>query len=467
MPKIKWKNVPILRIGNIISEQHLCARCSDCSGTFQYNPQVGEEANAGGERTFKVLFTPDDQTVFDIVEHEIIIDVLPKLQPQLTWDPPVISYGNPLTAENALCCTSDQPGYFVYDGDGVSPLFKLAPIELAAYKDRKKRGEVPDGEDAPIILDSGKYVVQVNFVPDESDTYATASLAVNLTIDRLIVELDYGPFEDIYYGDAVKKDKHLSAKIVGIALGFLPPNDQLSGGGNPLVESSSFGSFSYNLTEGTLLKAGTHDVEVTYEPTDKKNFSTAVVTVPLQVKRHAPEVVWPTIKPITYSVLLSDKQLCATVKPNARDLNETIAGELTYSWNTGHRFAKVGRHPISCTFTPEDSFNYSTTHVDREISVRRFAPKIEWEKPEEIFEGQKLTDVQLNATCDFPDLTLADGKLEYDPKLGAKLESGEHHLLCKFVPNPAVKDNFDLRKAFTEVTIFIAPTRGGVKSRGR
>ena len=458
-PKIKWSNVPILRIGNIISEQHLCARCSDCSGNFQYDPCVGEEANAGGKRTFRVVFTPDDNTIYDTVEHKIVIDVLPKLQPQLTWDPPVVSYGNMLTAENALCCTSDQPGYFVYDGDGVPPSFKLSPPELESYIERKERGEISEEEEGKLILDSGKYVIQVNFVPAEGDTYAPASLAVNLTIERLVVELDYGPFEDIYYGDFIDKDKHLSAKITGIALDFLPPYDEASGGMSPITENSSFGTFSYNLVAGELLKAGTHDAVVTYEPNDKKNFSTAVVTVPLKVKRHEPEVVWPTMKPITYSTLLSEKQLCATVKPNTRGINETIAGELTYSWNIGHRFAKVGRHPISCTFTPEDGFNYGTTHVEREISVRRFAPKIDWEKPEEIFEGQKLTEVQLNATCDFPSLTLDDGKLEYDPKLGTKLESGEHHLLCKFVPNPAVKDNFDLRKAFAEVTIYSTNAR--------
>ena len=349
-PKIKWSNVPILRIGNIISEQHLCARCSDCSGNFQYDPCVGEEANAGGKRTFRVVFTPDDNTIYDTVEHKIVIDVLPKLQPQLTWDPPVVSYGNMLTAENALCCTSDQPGYFVYDGDGVPPSFKLSP-ELESYIERKERGEISEEEEGKLILDSGKYVIQVNFVPAEGDTYAPASLAVNLTIERLVVELDYGPFEDIYYGDFIDKDKHLSAKITGIALDFLPPYDEASGGMSPIIENSSFGTFSYNLVAGELLKAGTHDAVVTYEPNDKKNFSTAVVTVPLKVKRHEPEVVWPTMKPITYSTLLSEKQLCATVKPNTRGINETIAGELTYSWNIGHRFAKVGRHPISCTFT--------------------------------------------------------------------------------------------------------------------
>ena len=121
--------------------------------------------------------------------------------------------------------------------------------------------------------------------------------------------------------------------------------------------------------------------------------------------------------------------------------NETIA-EMT-SWNIGHRFAKVGRHPYHVRSPPRTA---STTvpHMWTVKSTYDALPKIDWE-PEEIFEG-KLTDVQLNTTCDFPDLTLDDGKLDYDPKLGAKLEAGEHHLMCKFVPNPAVKDNFDLRK---------------------
>jgi hypothetical protein len=457
-PTIKWAKVPVLRIGNMILKKHLCAKCSDCKGEYVYDPPVDTRADAGGERTFTVTLLPFDQTIYDVVTYSIVIDVVPKLKPELTWDAPVIAFGNRLSKENALCCRSDKPGYFTYAGDGVPHAFTLTPKQLANLTEEDKAKIAA----RPAILDSGKYVVQANFFPEDAENYSQQSLAVTLTVDRLVVELEYGPFADVTYGDAVKEDLHLTARITGIALEFLPTT-----GPDAKVTDSSFGSFSYNTTAGTLLKAGTHEITVTYTPTDTTNFSTAVVSVPLKVGRHQPVVDWPAIKAIYYSTLLSETQLCAKVLPNNRDLKETIVGELTYSWNIGHRFAKVGRHPVSCTFVPEDGFNYGTTHIEKEISVRRFPPKIDWERPEEIFEGQKLTEKELNATCDFPDLTLEDGKLEYDPPLGTKLESGEHHLLCKFVPNPKVKDNFDLRKAYSEVGIFIAPTRGGVKSRGR
>ena len=92
--------------------------------------------------------------------------------------------------------------------------------------------------------------------------------------------------------------------------------------------------------------------------------------------------------------------------------------------------------------------------------------RVFWERPDEIFEGMKLTIDQLNATHNFPHLTPNDGKLVYDPPLGKKLESGEHNLLCTFVPHDNVKDNFDLRENYVEVAIFVAPVRGGMKSRG-
>jgi hypothetical protein len=447
-PIIRWEHFPILRFGNPIEKQHLSAICTDCSGTFAYDPPLGHIPISGGEQNFTVIFTPTDRTVYDIAEFVLPVNIINKLQPVIQWEPKPVYFGTEFNQKNAFNAVSDQRGYWEYVGAG---------IHVQVTEDGQRVGAL-----TPVLRPRGSYILQANFTPIDTYNYEMTSMVVTILVLPLQIELSYGPFPDLTYGDALRPE-HFRAEII------LPHREQLPSD-TAYIESSTFGSFSYSHIVGTILKAGTHNLQVIYSPNDSENYIRAVLDIPLKVQRHKPLVNWKKPSSIQYSDLITDKQLCAWVSDNERDLpvdKRRIEGLITYSPLLGHRFPTVGRHKIKCTFVPEDAFNYSTVHIEYEISVRRYPVKIEWNKPEEIFEGQKLTEEQLNATHDFPNLTPADGELVYDPPLGKKLEAGEHHLLCKFVPHPNVKDNFDLRLSYAEVTLFVAPTRQGMKSRGR
>ena len=96
------------------------------------------------------------------------------------------------------------------------------------------------------------------------------------------------------------------------------------------------------------------------------------------------------------------------------------------------------------------------------MSVRRAAPKIIWPRPADIFEGTRLSAVQLNATVDFADFGPHIGVLVYDPPLNAKLEIGLHELKVTFVPTEGERDNFDFSSGCNvfRTEQLVAPVRG-------
>ena len=455
-PTIVWTNVPIIRFGNAVEEKHLNATVAECTGLFVYEPVVGVVPVSGGKQEFKVVFTPDDLTLYDVMDLTITVDVEPKLKPNLSWDSKPVSYGTPIGLDNVLNATTDQEGYWEYEGSGVF-VTKDQSGQLVVNSDADKEA---------ILKPCGSYIVQATFYPVDAFNYEHVSLVGTVVVEKMAIALTYGPFPEVTYGTITTED-HFKASLLGETI---CASAIAAGGANATTKDSSFGTFTYSHTAGLILKAGTHDFEVKFIPSDLENYTEAGIVSHLKVLRHEPDVKWKKPSSIQYSDLISEKQLNAWVSDNVRDLpkdKQKIDGTITYSLEMGHRFPKVGRHPISLTFVPDDGFNYSTINIDFEISMRRFPVKVFWGNPAEIFEGQKLTEEQLNATHNFPDLSPDEGVLVYEPLMGKKLEQGEHSLLCKYVPHAKVRDNFDLRQGFSEVTIFIAPTRSGMKSRGR
>jgi hypothetical protein len=107
------------------------------------------------------------------------------------------------------------------------------------------------------------------------------------------------------------------------------------------------GSFSYSPASGTLT-AGPHVLSVTFTPTDTADYTTATATVTLQVSQAAPTLTWATPMPITYGTPLGAAQLNATA---------SVPGTFSYSPAAG--VLGAGVRPLSVTFTPANSANYT------------------------------------------------------------------------------------------------------------
>jgi len=106
----------------------------------------------------------------------------------------------------------------------------------------------------------------------------------------------------------------------------------------------------YSPAAGTVLKAGTQKLMVTFMPTDTTDYDTNSLSVSITVNKAVPTISWPTPAPITYGTPLSATQLDATT---------SVPGTFAYSPVAG-TIPSVGTHTLKVTFTPTDTSDYLT-----------------------------------------------------------------------------------------------------------
>jgi hypothetical protein len=128
--------------------------------------------------------------------------------------------------------------------------------------------------------------------------------------------------------------------------------------------ASVAGTFTYTPAAGTILSAGLNQLSVSFIPTDAVDYTTQTATVNLVVIPAAPVINWTDPASIIYGTALNSTQLDATaVQPNG---TTTVAGTFVYSPATG-TVLSAGTHPISVTFTPTDSSDY--TSLTKTVSI--------------------------------------------------------------------------------------------------
>ncbi len=110
------------------------------------------------------------------------------------------------------------------------------------------------------------------------------------------------------------------------------------------------GSFAYSPAAGTVLTAGTQTLTVTFTPTDSRDYTTAMESVPVTVQKATPIITWPTPSSIYYGSALSVNQL---------DASASVPGTFTYSPASG-TVLSVGTQSLNATFTPVESIDYNS-----------------------------------------------------------------------------------------------------------
>src|SRR5205814_1401098 len=188
--------------------------------------------------------------------------------------------------------------------------------------------------------------------------------------------------------------------------------------------ASVAGTRVYTPAAGTVLNAGaSQSLSVTFTPTDSANYTTATASVSISVAKATPTITWAAPGGITYGTALSAKQLNATASVagtfayspaagtvlsagagqslsvtftptapsgitygtalSATQLNATAnaAGTFASSPAAGTVLTLRAAHPISVTFTPTDSANYTTATASVSISVAKATPTITWAAP--------------------------------------------------------------------------------------
>jgi hypothetical protein len=184
-----------------------------------------------------------------------------------------------------------------------------------------------------------------------------------------------------------------------------------------------------------VLTAGTHELSVTFTPTDATNYTTAQAAVSVTVAKATPAVAWPTPAPITFGTALSTAQL------NAR---ASVPGTFVYAPAAGDVLT-AGRHTLSVTFTPTDSADYTTAQATVSVTVAKATPAIAWPTPAPITYGTPLRTTQLNATASVP------GTFVYTPAAGDVLTAGPQKLSVTFTPTDAT--NYTTAQATVSLTV--------------
>src|SRR5690606_5297238 len=157
------------------------------------------------------------------------------------------------------------------------------------------------------------------------------------------------------------------------------------------------------------------------------NYEPVMAEVAIDVLKAKPVITWSNPAPITYGTALDDTQLNAVAD---------VAGQLTYTPAAGTVLDAGTDHPLTVTFTPDDTDNYESVTAEVAIDVLKAKPVITWSNPAPITYGTALDDTQLNAIADVA------GLFTYTPEAGTVLEaSSGHPLTVTFTPDDT--DNYE------------------------
>jgi hypothetical protein len=263
---------------------------------------------------------------------------------------------------------------------------------------------------AGTVLTAGAQTLTATFTPTDTTDYTTSTASVTLQVNQATPTITWATPAAIIYGTP------LSAT-------------QLN------ATSTVAGSFTYSPIAGTVLAAGAQPLTATFTPTDTTDYTTATASVTLQVNKATPTITWATPAPITYGTALSATQLNAS---------STVAGSFTYSPVAGTVLA-AGAQPLTATFTPTDTADYTTAAASVTLTVNKATPTITWATPAAIIYGTPLSAAQLNASS-----TVA-GSFTYSPIAGTVLTAGAQTLTATFTPT----DTTDYTSATASVTLTV------------
>lgn len=245
-----------------------------------------------------------------------------KATPAITWAAPAaITYGTALGAAQ-LDATSTVAGSF-----GYSPA-------------------------AGTVLEAGTQTLNATFTPTDAIDYTTATTSVTLTVNKATPAITWATPAAITYGTALSVAQLDATSTVA-------------------------GSFGYSPAAGTVLKAGSQTLTVTFTPTDTINYKATTATVTLVVNQATPTITWATPTAITYGTALSAAQLDAT---------STVPGSFSYSPAAG-TVLDAGQQKLSAAFTPTDATDYTTATATVNLWVDNPYPLISGTSPSHVAAG--------------------------------------------------------------------------------
>lgn len=319
------------------------------------------------------------------------------MTPAITWNNPAdITYGTALSSTQ-LNATANVPGSFYYApaagtvlSTGYQPLsVTFTPADTNAYRSTTKSVTLLV-KSAPASITLGNLTHTYNGVA-KAATVVTDPPNINFEVaysqNGTLIATSYngapvgapvkaGSYNvavtinsSVYYGNATGV---LVINKATPAVNWSTPQNISSGtalSGSQLNATASVpGTYQYSPAAGTVLGPGTHQLSVTFTPTDAVNYNGATKTVQLTVAPSAtqpttPTITWANPADITYGTALSDTQLNATA---------SVPGTFQYTPPAGTVLG-VGTHQLSVTFTPADTVNFKSVTQSAQLIVKAAA----------------------------------------------------------------------------------------------
>ena len=216
-PALSWTNPLPIIYGTAVSGAQLNAT-ANVPGSLVYTPTNGAALGAGTNQ-LSVLFTPADANDYTTATPGVALIVQPAT-PVLTWTNPVpIIYGTAVSGAQ-LNATANVPGSLVY-----------MPTNGAVLGGRANQ-------------------LSVLFAPTDSMDYTGAAASVVLKVGQATPALTWTNPAPIPYGTPLSATQLDASAIVP-------------------------GSFAYDPTNGTVLSAGTNELNTYFTPADTNDYTTS------------------------------------------------------------------------------------------------------------------------------------------------------------------------------------------------
>jgi hypothetical protein len=295
--------------GSALSASTLSGGVGSVPGTFAFtNPGA---VLGAGTHNVSVTFTPTDTANYLSSTGTLPITVA-QATPTITTLPRVaaFSYGTALSSASLTGGVASVPGTFTF----ASP---------------------------SIIPGAGNSTASVIFTPTDSVNYSGVSTTVPLTVTAISSSISSLPSAaEITYGNT------LSASSLTGGVGSVP------------------GTFAFT-NPGAVLGAGTHNVSVTFTPTDTANYLSSTGTLPITVAQATPRITsLPSLGSLAFGASLSTGTLSGG------------AGSVPGSFRFGSpsTVPPSGTSTAAIIFTPSDTANYSTVTTSLIITVVELSP---------------------------------------------------------------------------------------------
>jgi hypothetical protein len=417
-PVITWANPVNIPYGTALGATQLNATAS-VPGSFAYTPVAGTILNVGNTQTLSVTFTPTDGTNYNNATATVQVNVI-KVTPTVTVSAasanpssyrqdafftatitptsatgtiqfmvdgsndvgsPVILTSGSATSINMNCssgvfCTGgiiripagSHTVTAVYSGDGnvfgatsagytqtvtkATPVITWATPAPITYGTALSATQLNATTSVPGsfsytpatgTLNVGSQTLSVTFTPFDTTNYTIATATVTLTVNKATPVISWATPTVITYGTALGATQ-LNATA-------LPAG----------------GTFVYSPASGTVLAAGSQTLSVTYTPADTANYNNVTATVSLTVNKATPLITWANPADIIYGTALGATQLNATTP---------VPGTFAYTPAAGTILNVGNTQPLSVTFTPTDTANYTTAPATASINVVKVTPAV-------------------------------------------------------------------------------------------